>query len=134
MKILIGIDIQSIDEVEASIAEFGGRYLERVYTSHELDACAERSHWSAAGLADRFAAKEAVMKVLDASDLPWKEIEIQMNAGSGTVISLSGVAAERAKRQGVGNLMVSLSHTDRLATAIVAGEMSDHETESIGNR
>jgi holo-[acyl-carrier protein] synthase len=136
MKIRIGIDIQPIDDVEASIVAFGNRYLERVYTRHEIESCTDDVHSTAKGLADRFAAKEAVMKVLEVSDspLPWKAIEIQVNPVGGTAVLLSGMAAERAKRRGVNKLSVSLSHTDRLATAIVVGEFAEHEHEGNGNR
>jgi holo-[acyl-carrier protein] synthase len=131
MTIRIGIDIQSIDDVEASLVAFGNRYLERIYTRHEIESCADDLH-SAVGLADRFAAKEAVMKVLDVSDtpMPWKAIEIQTNQSGHLAISLSGVAAERARHQGVEKLSVSLSHTGRVATAIVVGEFAEHDEGS----
>jgi holo-[acyl-carrier protein] synthase len=131
MTLLIGIDFQSIDEVEASIVAFGSRYVERIYTSHEIESCSDAIHSSAIGLADRFAAKEAVMKVLDMSDAisPWREIEIHVNSSGRSTVALSGVAAENAERQGLGTLSVSLSHTDRLATAIVVAEFAERDRE-----
>jgi holo-[acyl-carrier protein] synthase len=136
MKIRIGIDMQSIDDVEASLTAFGSRYLERVYTRHEIDSSCDDVRLTAVGLANRFAAKEAVMKLLDVSDtpLPWKAIEVQMSPVGRPTISLSGVAAERARRQGVDRLSVSLSHTDRLATAIVVGEFTEREYQGSGRR
>lgn len=132
----IGIDVQSIDDVEASIVEFGSRYLERVYTPEEIGSCSDDVHSTAIRLACTFAAKEAVMKVLNVSDIPmpWKSIEIEMNLAGGSTISLCGVAEERAKRRGVDKILVSLSHTDRLATAVVIGEFAEREQEGIEKR
>jgi holo-[acyl-carrier protein] synthase len=131
MKILVGIDIQSIDDVEASIVTFGDRYVERVYTPFEIESCSVGSQSFAANLADRFAAKEAVMKILDVSDtpMPWKSIEIQVNLSGGSAISLSGAAAERAERRGVDKISVSLSHAERVATAVVVAEIGEHDSE-----
>jgi holo-[acyl-carrier protein] synthase len=136
MNIRIGIDMQSIDDVEESIVTFGNRYLERLYTRHEIESSSNDARSTATGLADRFAAKEAVMKVLDVTDapLPWKSIEIQMNPVGRCIVSLSGAAAEQARLQGVDRLSVSLSHTDRLATAIVVGEFSERKYEGMGSR
>jgi holo-[acyl-carrier protein] synthase len=135
MTILIGIDIQSIDDVSASIEAFGTRYLERVYTRHEIASCLDDVRSAAQGFADRFAAKEAVMKVLDVSDapVPWKEIEIQMMSAGQSTITLSGRIAERAMRQGVDKLSLSVSHTERLATAIVVGEVAELQCDGVGH-
>ncbi len=124
MTILIGMDIQSIDEVEESIQEFGDLYVNRVFTIHEVRDCVDDEHATATMLADRFAAKEAVMKVLDFSEVPspWKLIEIGVDGAGRDTVALRGGAAERAKRQGLRRLSVSLSHTDRLASAVVVAE------------
>jgi holo-[acyl-carrier protein] synthase len=136
MKIRVGIDFQSIDDVEASIGAFGNRYLERVYTRHEIESCSRDAKSSARAFADRFAAKEAVMKVLDVGDLSmaWRSIEIQMDPRGGSAVSLSGSAAERATHQGVEKLSVSVSHTERLATAVAVGEFVGLEHENMGTR
>jgi holo-[acyl-carrier protein] synthase len=124
MKILVGIDIQSVDDVEESIKTFGTRYLERVYTPGELESCESGGRAEAAGLAMRFAAKEATVKLLGLADasFPWTSIEVRSNPRGETALSLSGVAAQRAALRGVGHLAVSFSHTQRLATAVVVGE------------
>lgn len=136
MRIRIGSDIQSIDEVEASIEAFGARYVERVYTRQELESCSANVPSIAVGLAKRFAAKEAVMKLLDMSDLPspWRAIDIHVDRATGPTVSLSGVAEERAKRRGLDRLSVSLSHTNRLATAVVVGEFAALAQEKVENR
>ena len=66
----VGIDLTSVAEVAASVARFGDRYVERMFTSHEQAICRretgpeEPGHYRTESLAARFAAKEAALKVL----------------------------------------------------------------------
>lgn len=126
MGIRVGIDVQSIDDVRASIVEFGDRYLERVYTPHERKSCVEDVRTSEAGFADRFAAKEAVMKVLDIADTPmsWMNIDIDMAATGAVNVSLSGVAHDRATELSMERLLVSVSHSNQFSTAVAIGEFA----------
>lgn len=85
MQILVGIDVQPIEEVEPSMRQFGVRYAHRLFTDVELESCGENPVTAASGLAGRFAAKEAVLKILDSQDTvpPWKSIEVQHAKGGG---------------------------------------------------
>jgi holo-[acyl-carrier protein] synthase len=56
----IGVDIIEIERVETAIKQWGKRFLNRIYTETELRTCQD----GLSSLASRFAAKEAVMKVL----------------------------------------------------------------------
>ena len=56
----VGLDLVEIDEIRDSIQSFGERYLGRVFTPAELNECGT----SPARLAERFAAKEAILKAL----------------------------------------------------------------------
>jgi holo-[acyl-carrier protein] synthase len=56
----IGVDIVEIERVESAIKRWGERFLSRIYTETELRSYQDRL----SSLASRFAAKEAVMKVL----------------------------------------------------------------------
>ena len=60
---------------------------------------------TAARLAARFAAKEAVLKILDFDETmpPWRFIEVQGNSTSGADVALYGSAADLAQRQGMQN-------------------------------
>ena len=46
------------------LTRFGDRYVRRVFTAHEIESCCRGSHIVSEGLAARFAAKEATIKVL----------------------------------------------------------------------
>lgn len=126
MTILLGVDIQDIDEVCDSIERFGNRYVERVYTSDEIDDCFRSPNRAAQKLAGRFAAKEAVLKVLKegAAIVTWKEIEVRSLKSGQSVIELRGFAAELATQQGITTICLSISHGGGYATAVVVAEKS----------
>jgi holo-[acyl-carrier protein] synthase len=65
MIIAIGTDIIEVERIRRAIDDprTGKRFLQRVYTEGEIAYCLKRRR-SAESFAARFAAKEAVMKVL----------------------------------------------------------------------
>ncbi len=122
--IRIGLDVQSIEEVQDSIEEFGDRYTHRVFTLHEIESSKGDSSTFASSLAARFAAKEAVLKVLDIDDkwLPMKSIEIWRDESQRPTIRLNGLAAELANEQGFDDFSLSLSHSRGVAAAVVLAQ------------
>ena len=93
----------------------------RIFTEAELASLASRAD-SAPSLAVRFAAREATMKALGvglgAFDL--HDVSIR-NAESGSPeLIVTGRAAVLAQSRGVKNWLVSLSHTEDTAIAVVA--------------
>lgn len=123
MSTLLGIDLQSIDEVEASIDAFGERYTRRVFTAREIADCADSLN-HAQQFALRFAAKEAVMKVLGLRDgrPPWTTIEVCDTPLGEASVSLSGVAAESARLSRIETIHLSLSHNGAFAIATVIAD------------
>ena len=76
-------------------------------------------------LAGRFAAKEAVMKVLGtgwAKGVTFRDIEVLKDTEGAPITYLSGVAAERAKALGIKRILVSITHTRDLAVANAIGD------------
>lgn len=113
----IGIDLVSVQQIRDAITDHGDRYLLRIYNSEEIvDAQGDPRR-----LAARFAAKEAVLKVLRPDDdpLPWKDIRVRRHASGWTDLVLSGRAAERARSCGLDEWAVSLTHEGDLASAVV---------------
>ena len=117
----IGIDLIQIADIDRSIAHFGARFLARVFTPAELDECAESSsnRYATDRLAARFAAKEAVMKVLRPDDaaLPWQTIEIRRQPGGWCRIELHREARLLADAAGIGAIEISLTHHAGYAVA-----------------
>jgi holo-[acyl-carrier protein] synthase len=117
----VGADVVSVHQVEESVARFGSRYLERIYTQHELESSVGRSPVRAASLAARFAAKEATLKVLRpvGHQPDWRSVEVRRHAGGWCTIALSGHAALLADQAGIAELAVSLTHEGDVAAAVV---------------
>lgn len=110
---LVGCDLAEVEAVAASIACFGERYLARVYSVAERNQTGEQPQ----RLAARFAGKEAVLKLLGVDGLSLRQVEI-VSADSGAPrVRLAGAAQASARRQGVGEIAVSLSHEGGLAMA-----------------
>lgn len=116
--IRVGCDVVAISDVEASVSEFGDRYLRKVFTTGEIEDC--RGADRIARLAARFAAKEAVIKAfLDPRmAFPLREIEVTKRHLLPT-LRLSGSVARRARQQGWTSTSLSLSHADCHAMALL---------------
>ena len=110
-----GCDLQRIDDVDVAVRDFGARYLDRVYTPVEQQA---GRTGGAASLAARFAAKEAVLKLIGTADgVDLRSVEIAQEDGR-PVVRLSGRAAALAQDAGLGPIDVSLSHSGDHALAV----------------
>jgi holo-[acyl-carrier protein] synthase len=110
-----GCDVQRVEEVADAVRDFGSRYLDRVYTSLEQESFRSGGP---ASLAARFAAKEAVLKLIGVADgVDLRSVEIG-NPGGRPDVRLSGRAAELAEEANLGPIDVSLSHTGDVALAV----------------
>jgi holo-[acyl-carrier protein] synthase len=123
-KTVVGIDIQPINEVEASLRHFGARYRHRLFTDYELESCGGGPKM-ASRLAARFAAKEAVLKILDTRETvpPWRSIEVRRGDRGEPEIVLHDEAAELARLAGMSDLFVSLSDNGVIAVAAVVASV-----------
>lgn len=122
----VGTDVQAVDEVRASLATFGARYAERVYTPGEIEAVGGLDGGDPApGLAARFAAKEATIKVLHpaASRPDWRSIEVVRREGGWCELALSGPARQLAREQGIVELALSMSHGAGVGMASVVARL-----------
>lgn len=124
----VGIDLVRVSEVGASVGRFGTRYVERIFTDHELECCrtgrgVDRSPSFEASLAARFAAKEAALKVLrPVGPRPaWRDLEVRRDGAGRTGLRLSGRAAVLAERAGLESLTVHLTHQEPLSAAVAVG-------------
>jgi holo-[acyl-carrier protein] synthase len=128
-RAVVGFDVQPIEEVEASLREFGDRYRHLLFTDHELE-CSGEGPESGSKLAARFAAKEAVMKILNVGpDVPpWRSVEVKCATDGRTEIVLHDSAANLARLEGMHNLTVAFSVADGVAVAaVVASVVSEPE-------
>ena len=83
MIIGTGIDIAEVPRIRQSIARFGDRFLQRIYTEGEIRYCDSKAN-RAERYAARFAAKEAAMKALGTGwshGVRWRDCEVTRLAG-----------------------------------------------------
>jgi holo-[acyl-carrier protein] synthase len=116
-----GIDIAEVPRIRQSIARFGDRFLQRIYTSSEIRYCDSKAN-RVERYAARFAAKEAAMKALGTGwshGVRWRDCEVTRLPGGRPAIVFHGKAGEFAARLGVKNTTLSISHTAELAIAQV---------------
>lgn len=119
-----GIDICEISRMEAMLSRRGEKAHERLFTSDEVRYCAAKAR-PAQSFAARFAAKEAVMKMLGtgwSNGVRWRDIEVRRGKGGPPAIQLHGEAARRAERMGIRRVHVSITHSGDLAVVHVIGE------------
>jgi holo-[acyl-carrier protein] synthase len=128
-EVRVGVDVASVAAVAASIDRYGSRYLRRLYTTREVTDSAGVPAVQASRLAARFAAKEAVLKVLrPGADVPaWTEIEVRREPGGWCSLQLSGAARQAAAEAGVGHWSVSMSHEAAVAVAVVIATIQGAE-------
>jgi holo-[acyl-carrier protein] synthase len=110
-----GIDAAEIPRIAHAVERWGQRFLDRVYTPAEQRYCRGRPQ----RLAGRFAAKEAISKVLGTGVryVHWREMEILPDPRGKPTVRLSGRAAEVAALLGLGPIGISITHTGDLALA-----------------
>lgn len=116
----IGVDIVETERIAHSLARFGDRFLQRVYTPRELRYCQGRI----GSLAARWAAKEAVGKALGTGigQVSFQDIEVINDERFCPAIKLHGAAQHLAQHLGLTTWAISLSHTKAYAIAFVVAE------------
>jgi holo-[acyl-carrier protein] synthase len=123
LRTRVGHDLVLVATVADAIERFGDAYLHRIYTEAELEpVVGEPAGPVASRIAARFAAKEALMKVLRTGD-EWpdfREIEVLRQPGGWCELQLSGRALARAEAEGLFGFSVSITHDGEYAAATVA--------------
>jgi holo-[acyl-carrier protein] synthase len=115
----LGIDIIKVARIRDTLARFGPRFSERVLTPSERRYVRDRPET----LAGRWAAKEAVSKVLGLGvrGIGWKEIEVERLPTGQPAVRLHGRAARRAEQLGMTRIALSIRHESDYAVAVAFG-------------
>lgn len=114
-----GIDLVDFGRIEQMIERHGERFLDRVFTPRE-QADADKVKNRIEKLAGRFAAKEAVMKLVGTGwrdGVAWTDIEVVNNPLGQPVVNLSGKVKELADALNLGPVALSITHTANVAMA-----------------
>ena len=115
----LGIDSVQVDRIRKAAKRWGTSFLKRLFTDREIAYCLGHKN-PYPSLAARFAAKEALIKALDAKALwKWRNMEVMRAASGKPTISLTGEATKYARKRSVKSFQVSLTHDADRATAVV---------------
>jgi holo-[acyl-carrier protein] synthase len=94
----IGTDLANIERIEGTIARFGDRFIQRIFTDREQAKANSRPRNIAATYAKRWAAKEACSKALGTGlrmGISWKDMAVSNLRSGQPVMKVTGWAAER---------------------------------------
>jgi holo-[acyl-carrier protein] synthase len=119
-----GIDIVEVARIARLHADHGPHFLDRCFTPAEQAYCLAHK-FPALHLAGRFAAKEAVLKVLGTGwrgAIAWTDMEILNDPAGKPLLSLTGECKAHASSLGITHWHISISHTHDHATASAIGE------------
>jgi holo-[acyl-carrier protein] synthase len=118
----LGIDSVEVGRFRRVAARRGKAFLRRLFTAGELKYCLGHAD-PIPRLAARFAAKEALLKSLDAKgDWTWRDMEVRRAESGKPTLVLARRAAAFARRRRIRSFHVSLTHDAGRATAIVLAE------------
>lgn len=126
----IGIDLVEIERVERLLEWKGDRAVKRLFTFREVDYATRRAQ-PARSFAARLAAKEAAFKALAGSELAraigWRDLEVLVRSDGGPVLELHGPARRRAAELGITRILLTMTHTNTTAAAVVILEKDSNQ-------
>jgi holo-[acyl-carrier protein] synthase len=117
MKLSTGVDLVDVARIRDAIERHGQRFVTRIFTETEQRESSGRF----TSLAARFAAKEATAKALGCGigNVGWLDIEVRGDENHAPHLYLHGEGEKLARKLGLSNWSVSLSHTESQAVAFV---------------
>jgi holo-[acyl-carrier protein] synthase len=114
-----GIDLVDCPRIEEMIKRHDQRFVNRVFTAAE-QAYAEANKDMVEKLAGRFAAKEAILKLMGTGwrgKIAWTDIEVVNNTSGQPEVTLYGEVKKIADGLGINHISVSITHTANFAIA-----------------
>ena len=136
----IGTDLCNIERIEATLARFGDRFRNRVFTAGEQAKAESRPHGIAATYAKRWAAKEACSKALGTGlrmGIAWKDMAVTNLRSGQPVMHVTGWAAERLRAMTPAGheavIHVTLTDDHPWAQAFVVIEARPAPNDAIGS-
>ena len=125
-----GIDLVDFPRIEEMAKQHGERFLNRIFTAAE-QAYAEANKNGIEKLAGRFAAKEAILKLVGTGwrgKIAWTDIEIVNNPAGQPEVTLRDEVKEIAENLGIKHISVSITHTANFAIASAVALAESNES------
>lgn len=128
-----GIDLVDFPRIEKMIERHGDRFVDRVFTAGE-QAYARAHRNTIETYAGRFAAKEAIMKLVGTGwrgKIAWTDIEVTNTSAGQPQVTLSGEVKEIAGRLRIKHISISITHTANFAIASAVALAQSDEAERL---
>lgn len=125
-----GIDLVDCPRIEKMVKDHGERFINRVFTAAE-QAYAQANKDRIEKLAGRFAAKEAILKLMGTGwkgKIAWTDIEVVNNKAGQPVVNLCGEVKKIAERLRIKHISVSITHTANFAIASAVALAESNES------
>ena len=126
-----GIDLVDFPRIADMVERHGDRFVNRVFTATE-QAYARSNRNTVEKYAGRFAAKEAILKLLGTGwrgKIAWTDIEVVNDSAGRPDVTLSGEVKEIADRMKIKHISISITHTANFAIASAVALVASHEDE-----
>ena len=114
-----GIDLVDFPRIEEMVKCHGSRFSDRIFTPAEQEYAKSNKN-EMEKLAGRFAAKEAVLKLMGTGwrgKIAWTDIEVINNAVGQPEVKLTGEVKKIAEKLGIKHVSISITHTANFAIA-----------------
>jgi holo-[acyl-carrier protein] synthase len=126
-----GIDLVDFPRIEEMVNRHDKRFLDKVFTAAE-QAYANENKNGVEKLAGRFAAKEAVLKLVGTGwrgKIAWTDIEVVNTPTGQPQVKLSGEVKKIADKLGIMQISVSITHTANfaIASAVALAESNENK-------
>jgi len=128
-----GIDLVDFPRIEEMARRHGPRFLDRIFTASE-QAYADENKNGMEKLAGRFAAKEAILKLMGTGwrgKIAWTDIEIVNSPSGQPEVNLSGEVEKIAAKLGIKHISVSITHTANFAIASAVALADSDESKRV---
>lgn len=119
-----GIDIVETVRIRRLVEAHGQRFLDRCFTAAEQAYCSRSPKRYYEHLSGRFAAKEAILKVLGTGwrgKISWTDMEILPEPSGQPKLTLSGECLRIAVELEIERWHITISHIETHATASAIG-------------
>jgi holo-[acyl-carrier protein] synthase len=112
-----GIDLVDFPRIEKMVEKHDDRFLERVFTEKEV-CYAKKNKNFIEKLAGRFAAKEAVLKLIGTGwrgKIAWTDIEVVNDSLGRPEVVITGEVKKLVEQSGIEQITISITHTSNFA-------------------
>ena len=126
MIVGLGVDLIEIERVKQAHERYGQRFIARLFTPAEARYCLKKKD-PYPSLAGRFASKEAVIKAFSygfGGRWKWTQIEVVREPSGKPGLKLTGIMEKLRKQRKIENMLLTIAHSKRDATATVIFESS----------